>query len=86
MKELKFVFENKEVEIININNQPMFEIYSTGMALGYVTKAKSKEYPHKSRIDKTIKNAEISTVVHGVQLYISESQLYDFMLEAHTDK
>jgi len=86
MKELKMLFENKEVEILTINGNAMFEIYSTGMALGYVTKAKNKDYPHKSRVDKTLKNAEISTVVHGVQLYMTENQLYDFMLEAHTEK
>lgn len=27
-------FEGNNVEIILINNEPMFEIYSTGMALG----------------------------------------------------
>lgn len=86
MKELKMLFENKEVEIISIDNIAHFELYSTGMALGYITIAKNKDYPHKSRIDKTAKNAEISTVVHGVQQYLSEQQLYDFMLEAHTSK
>ena len=61
---------------------PMFEIYSTGMALGYAKTAKGKQYPRTERIDKTIKNADISTVVHDGQLFMNENQLYDFMFEA----
>lgn len=84
-------FENNKVEIINDNGKPLFEIYSTGMALGYINKRKNstgKEYisPYKSRIDKVIKNAEISCVCQGDTQYITEEQLYDFMLEAKTDK
>ena len=87
MKDLKMMFEGSEVKIIvNEKGEPLFELYSTGMALGYTNKAKGKIYPHKIRIDKTIKNAEISTVVHGVQQYLTEEQLYDFMLEARTKK
>ena len=81
------IFEGNKVEIIqDENGNPLFEIYSTGMALGYVKYAKGKAYPQKDRIDKTVANAEITLVVHGVQLFLTESQLYDFMLEAHTDK
>ena len=65
---------------------PMFEIYSTGMALGYAKTAKGKQYPRTERIDKTIKIADISTVVHDGQLFMNENQLYDFMFEAHTEK
>lgn len=80
-------FEGNDVEVVqDENGEPLFEIYSTGMALGYVTVAKGKVYPQKIRIDKIVKNAEIKPVVHGVQLFINESQLYDFMLEARTDK
>ncbi len=35
-------FEGIEVEIKEINGKPMFELYSTGMALGYVTTSKGK--------------------------------------------
>ena len=81
------IFEGNQVEIItNEKGEPLFEVYSTGKALGYMTNSKGKTYPHKVRIDNTIKNAEISTVVHGVQQYFTEEQLYDFMLEARTDK
>ena len=91
MKDLQ-IFEGNEVEIIlGENNEILFELYSTGMALGYVNKRKNstgKEYvsPYKSRIDKVIKSAEITCVCHGVTQYLTEEQLYDFMLEAKTDK
>lgn len=81
------VFENNEIQIImNENDELLFEIYSSGMALGYVKYAKGKSYPRKERIDETLKNAEIQPVVHCGQLFIKEAQLYDFMLEARTDK
>ena len=80
-------FEGTEVKIIyNENNEILFELYSTGMALGQVKKSKGKLYPRKDRIDANIRNAEISTVVLNGQQYLTESQLYDFMLEAKTDK
>lgn len=86
MKEL-MKFEGTNVHIIqDENGEPLFEIYSTGMALGHIKYAKDKPYPRKERIDETLKNAEITAVVRNGQLFISESQLYDFMLEARTDK
>lgn len=83
-------FEGNNVEIILIDNEPMFEIYSTGAALGYTKKdIKNKKVYfriRKDRIDKVLENAEITTFAHDGRNYISESQLYDFMLEARTDK
>lgn len=83
-------FEATDVIIEVIDGVPMFELYSTGMALGYVNKrtSKGKEYitPYKSRIDKTVKNAGIIGLCQGVTTYLTENQLYDFMFEAHTDK
>ena len=80
-------FEDNNVEIIqDENGNPLFEVYSTGMALGHVKYAKDKPYPRKDRIDENLKSAEITAVVHNGQLFINESQLYDFMLEARTDK
>lgn len=79
-------FENTAIDIQKINGVTMFGLYSVGMALGYTKTAKGKVYPFKDRIDKVAENAEISAVVHGVQPYITESQLYDLMLEARTDK
>lgn len=80
-------FEGNDVEVIqNENAEPLFEIYSTGKALGYVAKAKGNVYPYKERILKIAENAEITLVSHGVKQYLTESQLYDFMLEARTDK
>lgn len=86
---LSRIFEATPVEIIvNENGEPLFELYSTGMALGYMTSpnSKGKVYPYKSRIDKTLENGMISTCSHGVNRYLTESQLYDFMIEAKTDK
>lgn len=80
------VFEGHEVDIIQFNGEVLFEVYSTGMALGYVKEAKGNCYPRKERIDKNLENAEIKPVVHHGQPFITESQLYDFMLEAKTDK
>ena len=85
MNDIK-IFEQCEVQIIIQNDEPLFELYSTAMALGYVTTARGKEYPHKVRIEKVVSNAEITPVVHNEQQYLTESQLYDFMLEARTDK
>lgn len=85
--ELKLVFENTEVEIFTINNQPMFEIYSTGMALGQVKKnSKGMLYPRKERIDENVKSADITLSVHNGHKLINETQLYDLMLEMKTDK
>lgn len=87
MRELKFFFENKEVTVDVINGQTMFEIYSTGMALGQVKKNKiGTEYPRKERIDENIKNADIKPCVHNGHTFIDESQLYDLMLEMKTEK
>jgi hypothetical protein len=58
MKNNMMVFESNEVEVIVVDDEVMFEVYSTGMALGYVT---SNGYAYKKRIDKVLTNAEIST-------------------------
>lgn len=86
MKELEKLFDGHNIIMFVENDVTFFEVESVAMAIGYVTKAKGKEYPHKTRINKTLKNAEIKPVVHGVQLFISESQLYSFLIEAHTEK
>ena len=92
MKDLKMMFEGSEVKIIvNEKGELLFELYSTGMALGYENKRKNSkgiEYisPYKSRIDKVVKSAEITCVCQGDTLYLTEGQLYDFMLEARTKK
>lgn len=80
-------FEVTDVIIEVIDGVPMFELYSTGMALGYVRKnSAGKSYPRNSRIDTTCKNAGISACVHDGHSFLSETQLYDFMFEAHTEK
>lgn len=85
--ELSKKFEGMDVEIIELNGELLFELYSTGMALGYTNKnALGKIYPRKDRIDKIVENAEISMCVHDGHNYLTEPQLYDFMLEAKTEK
>lgn len=65
----------------------MFEVYSTGMALGQVKfNSVGTAYPRKDRIDENLKNAEIIPCVHNGHSYITEEQLYDLMLEMKTDK
>jgi len=80
-------FEGMDVGIVtDENNNLFFELYSTGMALGQTKESKGKLYPRKDRIEQNIINAGISTVVHNGQQYLNEDMLYDFMLEARTDK
>jgi len=84
---IPMMFENQTVDIIIENDEPLFEVYSTGMALGQVKKnAKGVSYPRKDRIDENLKNADIQPCVRNGHSYITESQLYDFMFEAKTDK
>lgn len=79
-------FEGTGVEIIIQNGEALFELYSAGLALGQVVRAKGKLYPNKARIDQNVTNAEISTVLRNAKQYLTESMLYDLMLEMKTDK
>ena len=79
-------FEGCSVSVIQIDGQPLFELYSTGAALGYVKSNGYSQYARKDRINKVCENAEIIPCVHSGHTYLTESQLYDFMLEARTDK
>lgn len=80
-------FEGTGVEIIISKNGDLeFELYSTGMALGQTKIAKGLMYPRRDRIDANIKSAEIKPVVHNGQQYLTESMLYDLMLEMKTEK
>ena len=91
MKDLKMLFEGNEVKIIvNEKGEPLFELYSTGMALGYIKQntinGKIYYQCRKDRVDKTIESAEIKPLVQDGLKYLNEEQLYDFMLEARTEK
>ena len=56
MKIIDEMFQGKNVSMqIDNNGDLWFEIESLSMAIGYVTKAKGKEYVHKSRMNKTLK-------------------------------
>ena len=78
------VFEGNDVKVIEINGEPMFEIYSTGMALGFETNSKGKAYPHKIRINKVLKNAEISTVEYDEQAFINITGLKKMISMCHS--
>lgn len=80
------IFEDKQVNIINEEDNVLFELYSVGQALGYEVTAKGKVYANKARIDKVVKNAGIEPVLHGVKQYLDEDMIYDFLFEAKTDK
>ncbi len=91
-------FDGTDIGIQKIDGVWMFELYAVGMALGYArSNGKSAGehgvhpenrtlFPYKSRIDKVVQNAEIKPCVHNGHKYITESQLYDLMLEARTEK
>lgn len=80
-------FKGNKVEIIVESGEPLFEVYSTGMALGHgKTNKMGVEYPRRDRINANLKSAEIKPCVRGAKLYITESQLYDLMLEMKTEK
>lgn len=78
------LFEDKQVNIINEEDTVLFELYSVGQALGYVTTSNGKQYPHKSRIDKIVENADIEPFVHNCTKYLDEDMIYDFLFEAKT--
>lgn len=83
------MFEKCNVEIIqNKDGTLLFELFSTGAALGYVVfgKNKNRPLPNKARILKVLQNAEIMGCLHGVNTYLTESEFIDFMLEAKTEK
>lgn len=83
---LMMAFEGINIGIIELGEEYLFELYSSGMALGYTKVAKGLIYPRKERINSVAKSAGISTVVHDGQQYLTESDLFDFMLEARTEK
>lgn len=84
---LSKIFEGTPVEIItDKNGEPLFELYSTGMALGQADIKNGKAYPKKARIEQNIRNAEIEPILRNGEKYLTESMLYDFMFEAKTDK
>ncbi len=82
------VFEGNDVKVIEINGEPMFEIYSTGSALGYSrwTTSKGKQYfkIEKTRINKVLKNAEISTVEYDEQAFINITGLKKMISMCHS--
>ena len=84
-------FENSNINyMVTDNGEVLFELYSTGQALGYTkTKTvKDKEYIEirKDRIDTLVKNAEIEPFPHDGKQYLNEDMLYDLIFESKTEK
>ena len=79
-------FEDIEVGVIVVNGEPLFELYSIGMALGHAKTAKGKKYPHKLRINKTIENVEITVFPRGVEKYIDLNGLRKFISTSNSTK
>ena len=60
------LFEGNKVDIIIENDKPLFEIYSTGAALGQVKKNNiGTVYPRKERIDENLGSADITPCVRN---------------------
>jgi DNA binding domain, excisionase family len=81
---LSKMFEGHQVEIIEVDGDILFELYSTGMALGHAKNAKGKDYPRKDRIESVLERLDINPVVKDGQPYLTEQMLYDFMLETRS--
>ncbi len=90
MKNELMIFEESQViMIVDAKGNVLFELYSTGMALGYINRRKNsigKEYisPYKSRIDKNIKNTGITVFSRGVEKYIDLNGLRKFISISNT--
>ena len=61
MNNIISVFENCEIQIIIDNDAPLFEMYSTGMALGYITNSKGVKIS-KEEFDILYKYYSISEI------------------------
>ena len=93
MKNELMIFEESQVSmIVDAKGSVLFELYSTGMALGYVRwdgksyneDGTKKTYARKDRIDKIVKNAEISVFSRGVEKYIDLNGLRKFISISNT--
>ena len=91
-KTIKDILQNIEFEgrkldvILNEDGEPLFELYSVGMALGYARpNTTGKLFPRKDRIDKTLKNAEIIGVDHDGQTYINIEDIRKMISLCHTE-
>ena len=98
-KTIKDILQNIEFEgrkldvILNEDGEPLFELYSVGMALGYVNwdgksyfeDGSQKLFPRKDRIDKVVKNAEIIGSVHDGHTYINIEDIRKMISLCHTE-
>lgn len=87
------LFEGCNVDMLVKNDgEVLFEIYSVGVALGYATSngrvssSGNQLYPRKERIDDTIVKADVKPIEIEGKFYMTEDDLYDFIVEAGTAK
>ena len=88
------VFEGCNVDMLVKNDgEVLFEIYSVGVAVGYSkengrvgVQSGHQVYPRKERIDDTIVKADIKPIEIEGKFYMTEGDLYDFIVEAGTAK
>ncbi|PEQ60936.1 phage antirepressor [Bacillus cereus] len=84
------VFNHQEfgaLAVIQLDGKEMFNLENAAWSLGYV-KANStgKKYLRHERIAKVIDKCDIQVCVHSGHKYISESDLYELIFEAETQK
>ena len=86
MKNESMIFEESQVSmIVDAKGNVLFELYSTGMALGYVrANSLGKIYPRKDRINRIIENVGISVFPRGVEKYIDLNGLRKFISISNT--
>lgn len=59
------------IRIIKHNEELLFELYSTCIAMGYFKYAKGKIYPRKDLIERLIKNTEIDIILLGHEKFLT---------------
>ena len=75
-----------KINVKNTNNKLLFDLYSVGKNIGYVTKSKGKYYPHKTRIDKIIRNSDIEVFIIDNDKYIDINGIKTFITFSHSEK
>ena len=77
-------FEGINVKMLKVNGEILFEVYSTGIALGYAEYSNGYCFPRTERIDEIIESISIIPFTYAKQKFLKRTQLYDFMSEIET--
>lgn len=85
MKQLDKLFDGHNIIMYEEEGKVYFEVESVSMAIGYVTKAKGKEYPHKTRIKRLIHGTNIDVFkINGIDC-LDITGLRNFITLSHTE-